>query len=83
MDLMGGKNPWAETSCGEPDCMVCTSKSKKPGSTTQCRLESICYVLGCDRCQEQGVAAQYWGESSRTSFPPRTGAPTSPGEESR
>ena len=68
MDIVRSKNPWAPETCGQHDCMVCISKNKKSGTTTTCRLESVCYVMSCDVCQENKVSACYWGESARTGY---------------
>ena len=67
-DLMWKKDPWSRTTCGKADCLICCSKSKKEGTAMACRVESVCYVLSCDRCLEGGVKAEYYGESARTGY---------------
>ena len=67
-DLLGKKDLWATTDCNKLDCMICTSQTKKDGSTATCNLESICYQISCDQCKQAGVSADYFGESSRTCY---------------
>ena len=70
-DILGRKDPWARSNCGKPDCMVCCSKSRPKGAEdapTDCRKESVCYRICCDRCKSVKVEAHYYGESARTSY---------------
>ena len=68
MDQLGSKDPWVPTNCGRQDCFLCTSSTRKKGTTATCMQESVCYQISCDRCQAAGVSAQYCGESARTGY---------------
>ena len=41
---------------------------KKDKTLATCGKESVCYQISCDRCRETGIAADYYGESSRTPY---------------
>ena len=47
--------------------MLCHSRDKKDRST-DCRAESVCYQLTCDRCKDDKVTADYYGETARTAY---------------
>ena len=68
MDLMSKKDPWAKTHCGMKDCLICNSKSKTSNTPANCRQESVCYMMSCDRCKTTNITAQYCGESARTGY---------------
>ena len=48
--------------------MVCQAPKKKGERPTTSSQEGVCYAISCDRCANQGVAATYYGESSRTPY---------------
>ena len=70
-DLLGRKDPWAKTSCGKSDCMVCEARIKPKGgeeAPTACCRENVCYEICCDRCKLDKIDAHYYGESARTGY---------------
>ena len=60
-------NPWPETSCSRVRCLVCNSTNTSPTSK-DCWTSGVTYRLNCNLCADQGVTAQYEGESSRSCF---------------
>ena len=67
-DVLGRKDPWAATSCRRDDCMGCNSTTKKEGTPSTCNQEGVCYQISCDRCKQNNISAEYYGESARTTY---------------
>ena len=62
-------NPWPQSNCSRQKCLVCSSSNKITSSnSTGCWTAGVTYRLNCNLCAEQGITAQYEGESSRSCF---------------
>ena len=47
--------------CKEKDCMICSNTTKM---TKRCRISNIVYKITCKECEQSGIKANYYGESS-------------------
>ena len=51
--------------CSEKDCMVCCNATKL---TRKCRIPNIVYKITCKDCEQSGLKAHYFGESSFNAY---------------
>ena len=63
-NLLWCADPWGGIPCTSLDCPVCTSDQE----TQICKVPNIVYLNTCLICKEEGVTAQYVGETSRTLY---------------
>ena len=64
-------NPRPKRNCSRPKCLVCINSKDQSGinsNSTDCWSSGITYRLNCNLCADQGVTAQYEGESSRSCY---------------
>ena len=63
-DILCNKDPWDNIPCGRMECFPCVTE----GGEGKCRKENIVYTISCKGCTQDGINAEYTGESSRTIF---------------
>ena len=63
-DKLCRNNPWSKVKCGRELCITCPSS--KEGMGGECRKEGVVYEITCMKCKEEGVTAEYVGQSART-----------------
>ena len=64
-------NPWPKVSCDRQKCLPCNNSSDQVNSNSNnidCWTAGVMYRINCNLCKQQGIIAQYEGESSRSSY---------------